>query len=283
MSNVRTIEAALQEIRAASTASGGTALTDTLGLISLPIGSDWLSITPRNFVGAAVARFAVNPWLTIIKTADLLVSEGTDLSVEAQDGDTTAMSFASMDTLANGDALYVGSWLPFRGVQIDMAAAVNGDASVILVEYWNGGGWTDISATDGTDTAGASLAKDGNVDWTVPSAWAKSSLHSNAAVSASNAVFNSWATRSPYGASLYWTRWSWGTVLDASVDVNQIRTLNRSTAYAELTEGQPFAESFPSPVGAGNSFACVEALTNAGIGNLIVNVATRYSAERGAF
>ena len=115
MSNVRTIEAALQEIRAASTASGGTALTDTLGLISLPIGSDWLSITPRNFVGAAVARFAVNPWLTIIKTADLLVSEGTDLSVEAQDGDTTAMSFASMDTLANGDALYVGSWLPFRG------------------------------------------------------------------------------------------------------------------------------------------------------------------------
>ena len=282
MSNVRVVDAPLQEIRAASTASGGTALNTIAALISLPIGADWISVTPRNFVGAAVARVAINPWLTIVRTADLLLSEGTDFSSEAQDGDTTVFS-AFLDTLANGDAYYIGSWLPFRGVAVDVTTVNSVGAVTLLCEYWNGGTWVTLSATDGTISGGTTLAVDGNVTWTVPAAWAKSSLRSNIAVTASAATFDGWAVKTPYVADLYWTRWTVDVAITAGATFAQLRPLNRSTAYAELTLGQPFTESFPSPVGAGNSFSCVEALTDAGTANLIVNAATRFSAERGAF
>lgn len=286
MSNVRTIEAPLQEIRAASTASGGTALqaaaitTTNLGaIISLPIGADWISVTPRNFAGGVVAKFAINPWLTIVKTDNLLLSEGTDISSEAQDGDTTAIAFGAFDTLANGDALYIGSWIPFRGVQVDVGT-VNAVATTLTVEYWNGGSWVTTSATDSTDT-GATFAVDANVTWTVPTAWTKSTLKNNGAVTATST--SGWVSQSPYTANLYWTRWTTSAAHTDPSTILQFRALNRSTAYAELVSGQTFAESFPAPVGAGNSFASVEAICDAGTANLIVNAATRYSSEIGGF
>lgn len=280
MSNVRVIEAPLQEIRAASTAGGGTALTTTLGLTSLPIGTDWISITPRNFAGAGVVKFAVNPWLTIIRTTDLLASEGTDWSSEAQDGDTTAIANGAFPTFANGGAIYVGSWLPFSGVMVDVGT-VNAVLSTLLVDYWNGGAWVNITPTDGTDT-GAIFAQDGNVTWTVPTAWKKSTLNNNGAVSASS--ISAWTKQAPYLANLYWTRWSQadGALTDPST-ILQMRAINRSTAYAELVSGQTFAESFPASVGAINGFASVEALTDAGTANLVINAATRYSQEIGGF
>ena len=57
------IPALLSELRAASTASGGTALTTTLAHITIPWGTDYLSITPRNFAECAVVRYLLNPYL----------------------------------------------------------------------------------------------------------------------------------------------------------------------------------------------------------------------------
>ena len=263
-----------REQRAASTASGGTALTTTLALISIPIGSQYLSITPRNFSAAVVARYTLNPFLTILATTDLLATgEQTDsteptslcaratqnISTEMQDGDTEDFDINSFDTIANFNALYVGSPLPFRGVAVDLNNK-NDTASVLTVKYISAlTVWTDISDTDGTDDSGDTMKQDGNVTWTIPDPWVKTSLKAQGETTRFDG---------PFSDSLYWTRWEFSVQLDSTVDLVQMRPLNRSTAYAELLSGQERELSLSSNA----QYACVEALTNAGTAKLIVNV-----------
>lgn len=260
----QTIAARFREIRAASTAGGGTALDTTALAISLPLGSDWVSLTARNLVGADVVRFAINPFLTVIKTSDdlVLLENLSDISREMQDGDTTEVAF---DDFTTTDKLYVGADVPFRGAAVDVGTQVNGNASVLSVGYWNGVGWIDLSDSDGTETGGnTTMAQDGDVTWTVPSEWVKSSLVN---ARAETALLETWAR-----TDLYWTRWTVSAATDANWDILQIHSLNRSTAYAELIEGQTYQQAI-SASGPG-SIITVEALTDSGTANLVINVAT---------
>lgn len=259
----------ISAIRTASTAGGGTALTTTAGVIAFPKGTRHLFLIPRNFATAVVVKFALNPWLVVLKTTDNLATI-TDYSSAAQDADAgTAVVLSSLNTAANGDYLYVGSHVPFRGVNVDVDAA-NGNASVLTVNYWNGSAWTDASATDGTASGGATMAQDGNVTWTVPSDWAKASL----------ATINS--PTPPMGLAyrdepLYWTRWQVSAALDSSTTLNAMLALNRNTAnYGELPSGLSFETRISMGLG---GVGCVEALTDAGTASLIVNVAVRLGGE----
>lgn len=111
---------AVGEFRTASTAAGGTALTTTATFIAIPDGTHHVFITPRNFATAVVAKVAFNPYIQVLKTANSMVAF-TDYSKYAQDGDAaTDVDLDSLDTLANGDFLLVGSELPFRGVYVDV-------------------------------------------------------------------------------------------------------------------------------------------------------------------
>ena len=265
-----TLAGPLGEIRAASTASGGTALTSTAARIVLPLGTKWLTLIPHSFSGALVARFNFNPWLTILKTTDLLATQAniTDYSTNAQDGSTsTDVTLSGLDTLANTDAVYVGSHLPFGGIEVDVDAT-NSTASVLTGTYWDGSAWTDISLTDGTTTGGATFGQDGNITWTVPAAWATTSL--NAAVpTAADGV-------GLLTEQLFWVRLVVSAALDASTTQNSWIAINRSTVYGELTSGLAFEESVT--VGPGG-ICSVTALTDAGSGKLIVNVATRQNGR----
>lgn len=264
-----TIAAQLAEIRSApdsdgAQVAGGPALSTTLKVLSIPLGAHWLSVTPRNFIGAGVVRFALNPYLAICKTSDLLATAGgfTDLSVELQDGDTTDVTMDALDTFANGDAIYVGATLPFRGVAVRVGADPQNTLSVLTVSYWNGA-WTAISETDSTETGGnTTFAQHGNITWTVPATWTKTSLVAAGAATLSNSL-----TR----ADLYWTRFEVDAATEATWNLSQLRSLNRSTAYAELLEGQTFEQSIQSEGPGG--VACVEILTDAGTANAVINCA----------
>lgn len=280
-----TIAAELKEIRAASTASGGTALTTTAALISIPLGADWVSITPRNFVGCAVARVTINPFLTIVTTTNALgtiglhdfdrVNEPTALSSfptqvisdEMQDGDTEDFAMDSFDVASNNDYIYIGSHLPFRGVAVDLGTNVNATASVLTVKFWEGD-WANITALDGTASGGATMAVDGNVTWTVPTTWKRTSLVEIGDTS----IKEAWS-----GANLYWTRWEVSAQTGANWDIAQLRALNRSTAYSELIEGQALECS----IKVRGAIGCVEALTNAGTANLIVNAGVLETSTTG--
>jgi hypothetical protein len=266
---VKVIPVELTELRAASTASGGTALTTTLALISIPFGSDYLSITPRNFSGAAVARVALNPYLTIFTTTDggATAAAITDISDETQDGDAVDIVLDSFPAAGTG-YFYVGAPIQFRGVAVTQGTSPQEDATVLTVNYWNGGTWTDTSATDGTDDAGDSMKSNGNVTWTVPAAWVRASLQDiGETLPGGNSVPNK-------GEPMYWTRWEWTNAFNSNTDVRVMRSLNRSTAYAEYIEGQAVEVKTSN-----RQLACVEALTDAGTANLVVNVGSLLGSE----
>ncbi len=333
------------EIRALSTASGGTALSTTAVYIPLIRGTHHLFITPRNFATAVVAKFALNPYLVILKTANRMGTV-TDYSNYAQDGSTdTDVTLSSLSTLANGDWLLVGAHLPFRGVYCDVDGTNSTASTTLAVHYWQDAttdAWADTSATDGTKSSTA-LDQDGLVYWTVPTDWKTvrlTDIYTGAyladgtgtftgspvdltpgdnvitcsatgsctitlptggygAVRAGTATISAGAgvlttasantvTLSATGTivvniqssavqfteaklPLYWTRWTWDKALDSSTTLNSMLSANRSTAYAELMSGQSFEERiFVGPTGVG----CIEALVNAGTGNLIVNGAS---------
>lgn len=262
----------LGELRAASTADGGTALTTTATYIQLPLKTGHVFITPRNLAGAVVAKVHLNPWLVVLKTTDNLAGPPVDYSEDAQDASTsTTVDVSSLSTLANGDFLLVGSHLPFRGVYIDVYGTNSAGTAALDVAYWNGVAWADITDTDGTFSTRV-FAQDGLVYWTVPSAWKTSTLKN---------IYNpTWESDEGFERrSLYWTRWSVdAAITDTAVTFYSMVAANRDTShYAELLSGQRFEERIKH--GEIGGIGCVEALTNAGTANLIVNIATTHDGR----
>ncbi len=263
-----TLPGPLGEVRSASTAGGGTALTNTAARIVLPRATKQIQLIPRNFATGVVVKFNFNPWLTVLKTTDLLATTLTDYSEAAQDNDTnTDVTLSSLSTLANLDAVYVGAYVPFSGVVIDVDAT-NSTANTVLVQYWNGTAWTDITATDGTISAATSLAQDGNVTWTVPTAWVMEALE----VAEPTAMKNTGILKEPQ----YWTRWSWSVALDSTTTQNSWIAINRDTTYAEIPSGLAWEQQVT--VGPGGIYS-ITALTDAGTANLVINCATVWAGK----
>ncbi len=270
-----TSPAELGEIRGGVTT--GVALTSTASFTQIPDGTWYMTLIPRNFSTAVVARVALNPYLIILKTADALASAPTNYSQVAQDGSTsTVVTLSSLGTAAQLDFLYVGSHIPFRGVVIDVTASTNSTASVLTVKYWkNDSTWADITATDGTASGGASLAVDGNVTWTVPTDWQIAALNFFGEYTAADSLLSSikdTALTFPFSTTkLYWTRWQFSGGLDASTTLASMLSMNRSTAYFEIPSGITLEETITKgPLGVGN----IEALTDAGTANMVVDFAT---------
>lgn len=249
------------EMRSATAAGGGTALSTSAVLIPFPDNTAYLEMVATTFATAVVAKVALNPYLVILKTVDGLATRPTDYSDAGQDGATaTLVTLSSLDTLANGDFLLVGSHVPFRGVRI-INVAPNGNTATLAVAYWNGTAWASTSPTDGTASGGDTMAQNGDVTWTVPTAWTA-------------ALIGSLGYTAPQmypQVPLYWTRWSVSAALDSSVTLSSFLALNRTTTYAELIASQLWAQRVRKGVG---GIASVEALTDAGTANLIVNVAS---------
>ena len=258
------------EVRSPSTAAGGTALSTTAAFIGFPEGTRYVTLITRNFSTAVVAQVGFCPYLFVLKTTDDLAAAGnlTDYSSQAQDDDTsTVVDLSSFAPAAALDFLYVGSLVPFAGVDCDVIeTSAGGGAVVLTVKYWNGSAWADISDTDGTTTGGKAFGQDGVVSWTVPTAWTADSLVDIG--DATTAIGPHVGTQ-----GVYWTRWEVSTELDTSVTLGHMLAVPRWTDSMEMIEGQALEGSVSMGFGKG-SVAGVRATTNAGTGNLIVNVAT---------
>lgn len=248
-------------------ASKGVSLSTTAAFTPLPFGTQFISMVGRNYSTAVVARVLLNPWLTVLKSTDLLTTTTniTDYSEAAQDGDTATDVVLSSLTTLNG-VLLIGAEVPFAGVVIDVDGTNSTGSTALTVFYWDGTQWSDISATDGTSGT-VSLDQDGSVTWTVPADWTSTTLFPN---------FDSFSSLSTPSTGLtvepkYWTVFNWDHDLDSSTTLNSITAINRSTAYAELIASVPWEQGVK--VGPGGVSA-VQALTDAGTANLIINCAT---------
>lgn len=265
---VDTYPGPLGEIRAAS-AAAGTALTTTAGYIQLPLGTRHVKIEGRNYSTAVVAQVLFNPWLIVLLTRNRFDRDPADFSNNAQDGSTTTrIVLNGMPTLANGGALWVGAGVPFAGASIDVQDA-NAISSTLTVTYWDGTTMTSTSATDNTASSGATLATDATVTWTVPTAWQSAPLRTILGQIADPVASG---VHIPFdNLNLYWTRWVVSAALTDPTTLNSLVAINRSTAYYELTSARVLETHVKH--GAPGGIGCIQAKTDAGTANLIVNVA----------
>lgn len=266
----------LGEARSISTADGGTALTTTVSYIQFPAIANGgesrkghLFITPRNFSTAVVAKWLPNPFLTVLVTTNGMATH-TDYSVEAQDASTsTSVTLSSLPAYSTtGGFMLIGSHEPFGGAYFDMDGANSAAGTALTVYFSDTVGWSSASATVTGVTSSVALDQDGLVYWTPSSLWKPKTLRS----------LYPYIPKSYYSdIPMFWTQWRCDAALDTSTTVDSITAYNRSTAYVELIEGQAFEERIQYGFG---GFGCIQALTNAGTANLIVNLA---QAKEGAF
>ena len=80
---IETLVGPLSEVRAASTAGGGSALTVST-TVSTPFlaGTNYVSMEGRNYTTAVVIRYGLIPYILVYKTADGLATV-TDYTSEA--------------------------------------------------------------------------------------------------------------------------------------------------------------------------------------------------------
>src|SRR3990167_9181735 len=71
-------------------------------------------------------------------------------------------------SITTASQLYIVSDVKFNQITFDLGTTVNANASVMVVKCWTGGAYSEVTIVDGTDTAGATLAKDGTVTFTPP-------------------------------------------------------------------------------------------------------------------
>lgn len=145
--------------------------------------------------------------LAVATTVRKTVNNGvayTDYTSEAGDNsDATDVDLSSLDTLANGDFLVIGSDVKQRKILFGMDAAVNSNAATMAIEYWNGTAWVAVSGLkDGTAVGTATLAQSGIVYFKGPLDWERNTID---------------------GVEAYHVRISVSAALDASVLVDQIR------------------------------------------------------------
>jgi hypothetical protein len=142
-----------------------------------------------------------------------------------------------------------------------VGSTVQTAARVLTINYWDGGAWVDLENSEGTKVGSDCLQQNGDETWTVPTAWTRSSLKAIGATTRGDG---------PFAANLYWTQWTVNGALTDPFDLRDIVGLNQSSVYSELAEGVPLEIGLRTA-----RISAVEAKTDTGTANLIVNVGTR--------
>ena len=247
----------------------GMACSTTLATAGIPKGTSIVTLQAHTFSTAVSCGVLLNPFVSVLKTQDAGASF-TDYSDAAQDNDaTTDVTLSSQNTLANGDALYLGTGVPVLGYSVDVDAT-NDTASVMLVEYWNGSDWADSSETDGTDNSGDTLKQDGAITFAMPSDWTSVRLDK---VTADGGAVASGVRHAAFNQRQYWTRVTFSATLDSSTTQNSWHAVNKSTHDYPLADITTTPLALPVYRGI-NGVGSVQGITNAGTASLTIGAIT---------
>jgi parallel beta-helix repeat protein len=189
-------------------------------------GNDWLSILANYSVGQL--KICTRDWqyLTLSQGSvgwerqnDGGIPYGGTYS-EAFDGDvaTHAHVFMRRETAGSYNYLYIGCDQRYSRIRIDLGAAVNNNATTLAGRYFKEDGTEGnlVIGTDGTASGGATMAVDGDIDFTEPTDWIRNTP---------TAVPGSW----------FWTKWYVTGANDTDTfDLNEVQV------YADVpTKGGP--------------------------------------------
>jgi hypothetical protein len=102
------------------------------------------------------------------QNADVTFTDITSLVTDERAG--TEATIVALDTLANGDKIYIGLTCPTpKGIRIEFGSSVNNNSADLTLHGWTGAAdWTaiTITTTDGTETHPATFAKSGDITFT---------------------------------------------------------------------------------------------------------------------
>ncbi len=100
--------------------------------------------------------------------------------IDALDGDDTNITDKLVESDSNSatvwsgtpaNPFYVGMTHLFSKITVELDTAASGSGALVA-EYWDGSSFVSLSGvTDGTESSGDSLGKDGDITWTVPTDW----------------------------------------------------------------------------------------------------------------
>lgn len=189
-------------------------------------------------------RMHINPAMLAALFYDASATKGArykNLSVVLQDRKATG-STTIMDSRAAGDRFYLCFSDIVGGVYVDIAS-VNGNASVLTVNYWNGAAWTDITDTDNTASGGASFAQDGTITWTAPTDWVAASYGGRNNQAISRVLGTAYAEDEPVTHG-FWLQFVWTLTFDSDTEVANIWALNKNTNRGYFRGGVEYAMSF---------------------------------------
>lgn len=146
------------------------------GTISFTMPNSW----ERKTVGT-VPSTALGYWVRFKASANLTVVTIIEIDVYVQNATKdTGLAFTTLTNAFDDNTgtsssisvtaesiLYFIDSEPFGGIKINLGTA-NVNAATMTGQYWNGDDWTTTAITDGTLSAGKTLAVDGNVTFTKP-------------------------------------------------------------------------------------------------------------------
>lgn len=116
------------------------------------------------------------------------------------------------------DAIYIGCEAPFAHKFIDVKVA-NAVAGTLSVHLWDGAAWRAvIDLVDGTAVAGASLAQDGTLSWTVDPDFAGWQTENDS-------TDVSGLSLGPRVLNLYWMRLTYSANMTATTELNYVGDL----------------------------------------------------------
>jgi hypothetical protein len=145
------------------------------------------------------------------------------LSDEVLNDDTTREVTITLDTQANGEALYVGFLQPIDGITIALGTNKNATAATLNVAYWSGSAWTSLTESDGTASDGKPFAQDGSITWTYIAVGSEQPRRIN-------------------GLTLFWYRIETDTTLD-NFDLRKVTVTKDWRDLQDLTDGRDMLPS----------------------------------------
>jgi len=167
-------------------------------------------------------------------------SAGTWRDDTAAATDRNPASLVDVSVMQTADRLYIGTTRRAEGYAIDVIGTNGAGTANAVYEYPLGTVWTDLSATDGTDST-ATFDQDGLVTWTVPTTngWTARMLKDVAGES----------VPPPETDRLYWTRMRpSAAITDTSTTLGQISALMKPSSILPQRSGQSIIQALLLPL-----------------------------------
>lgn len=211
-------------------------LSTTIAILGIPPDYHQAKI----YVPLTAFRLHINPAIKAVRFYDASASAGArwlDEWRNTTDRDTATGTGSDMNSMTTSDFLYMCFEEPVGGVRATIGNA-NANAGTMTATYRkNDDTWATLTITDGTASGGAPIAVTGNITWTTPTDWKRTSLDVN------TGIFANTELDAP-GTEGHWVRFAISAAADSTTSITELASINRDTSRGYYYAGIEYYISF---------------------------------------